>query len=88
MAALAVGDLTPEPTGADQTFWVTDAPGPVAAIAESLARDGVAAHLVCQSGGLKLLSLAGFYQRDDVRLIRAPGQLSGVIGASPEPFYV
>ena len=88
MAALAVATLRPEPTGADQTFWVTDAPGPVAAIAESLARDGVAAHLVCESGGLRLFSLAGFYQRDDVRLIRAPGQLSGVIGASPEPFYV
>ena len=41
-----------------------------------------------QSGGLKLFSLAGFYQKDDERLARAPGRLSGVIGAAPEPFDV
>ena len=35
---------------------------------------------------LKLFGLAGFYQRDDERLARAPGQLTGVIGASPTPF--
>ena len=88
MAALAVAALTPEPTGADQTFWVTDAPGPVATVTENLGHNGVAAHLVCESGGLRLFSLAGFYQREDARLARAPGQLCGVIGASSEPFYV
>ena len=88
MAALAVSTIVPEPTGADQTFWVTDAPGSTASIMEALAKDGVAADLVCESGGLRLFSLAGFYQRDDIRLSRAPGHLCGVIGASPEPFYV
>lgn len=88
MAALAVAALAPEPTGADQTFWITDAPGPADAIIEALAKDGVAADLVSESGGLRLFGLAGFYQRDDLRLSRAPGHLCGVIGASPEPFYV
>ena len=49
---------------------------------------GVAATLLADSGGLKLFSLAGFYQADDERLARAPGRLSGVIGAAPEPFDV
>ena len=50
--------------------------------------DGVAASPVVQAGGLKLFTLAGFYQREDARLARAPGRLSGVIGAAPEPFDV
>ena len=43
MAALAVAEVDVEPTGDDRTFWVTDAPGPAAAIEEALSRDGVAA---------------------------------------------
>jgi hypothetical protein len=43
---------------------------------------------VVRTGGLSLFALAGFYQRDDARLARAPGRLSGVIGAAPEPFDV
>ncbi|NBB16699.1 chorismate mutase [Caulobacter sp. SLTY] len=88
LAAVAVGDVPVEPTGADQTLWVTDAPQSAAAIVEALSRDGVAAAPITQAGGLKLFSLAGFYQREDERLARAPGKLSGVIGAAPEPFDV
>ena len=35
-----------------------------------------------------LFSLSGFFQSDDARLARAPGQLTGVIGAAPEQFDV
>jgi chorismate mutase len=88
MAALAVAQVDVEPTGDDRTFWVTDAAqsGPV--IEEALSRDGVAATLLVQAGGLKLFLLSGFYQADDARLARAPGRLSGVIGAAPGPLDV
>ena len=85
-AALAVARVEIEPSGDDDTFWVTDAPGPAAAIEEALGREGVAAGLLSQAGGLKLFRLAGFYQADDARLARAPGDLSGVIGAAARPF--
>lgn len=87
-AAVAAAAVPVEPTGADQTLWVTDSPQSAAAIVETLSRDGVAATPVAQGGGLKLFTLAGFYQRQDERLARAPGSLSGVIGAAPEPFDV
>ena len=83
--ALAVAEVTVEPSGDDETFWVTDAAQPAEQVAETLSRDGVAASLLTQAGGLKLFSLAGFYQRDDQRLARAPGRLSGVIGARRPP---
>ena len=88
MAALAMAAVDVEPTGADRTFWVTDAPGPAGAIEAALGRDGAAAELTAEAGGLKLFTLAGFYQRDDERLVRAPGRLSGVIGAAPAPLDV
>jgi chorismate mutase len=88
LTTLAVAEVEVEPTGADQTFWVTDAPGAPAVIEEALGRDGVAATLLVSAGGLKLYSLAGFYQADDARLARAPGKLSGVIGAAPAPLDV
>lgn len=86
--ALAVGEVDVEPTGDDRTFWVTDAKGSAASIEDALSRDGVAATLLVESGGLKLFMLAGFYQADDARLARAPGHLSGVIGAAPAPLDV
>lgn len=86
--ALAVAEIEVEPSGDDVTFWVTDAGQPAPAIEEALGRDGVAATLLAESGGLKLFSLGGFYQADDVRLARAPGRLSGVIGAAPAPLDV
>lgn len=87
-AALAAAAVEVEPTGDDITFWVSDAPGPAAAVVEALARDGVAAELLAETGGLKLFGLAGFYQAEDPRLARAPGRLSGVIGAAPRPLDV
>lgn len=88
LAALAVADVPVEPTGGDVTFWVTDAPETHIAIEEALARDGAAATLLAEAGGLKLFKLAGFYQPEDARLARAPGRLSGVIGAAPSPLDV
>lgn len=88
LGALAVAEVDVEPTGDDQTFWVTDAPGPAAKVEEALGRDGVAATLLVETGGLKLFTLSGFYQASDERLARAPGGLSGVIGAAPGPLDV
>lgn len=88
MAALAVAEVEVEPTGDDRTFWVTDASQSAAAVEEALSRDGVAASLLAEAGGLKLFMLAGYYQADDERLARAPGRLSGVIGAAPGPLDV
>jgi chorismate mutase len=85
-AALAVAEVEIEPTGGDETYWVTDAVEPASRIVTVLAQDGVAARLIADAGGLKLFALAGFYQRDDARLARGPGRLTGVIGASPTPF--
>jgi hypothetical protein len=88
LTALGVAEVEVEPTGDDRTFWVTDATQGAGAIVEALSRDGVAATLLLEAGGLKLFSLAGFYQVDDPRLARAPGRLSGVIGAAPAPLDV
>jgi chorismate mutase len=88
MSALAVAALEVEPTGDDRTFWVTDATDTATAVEEALSRDGVAAELAAEAGGLKLFVLAGFYQRQDERLARAPGRLNGVIGAAPAPLDV
>ncbi|MDX9997532.1 MAG: chorismate mutase [Phenylobacterium sp.] len=88
MSTLAVGEVDVEPTGSDTTFWVTDAPGPAAPILTDLSRDGVAASLLVEAGGLKLFALAGYYQPEDERLARAPGRLTGVIGAAPQPLDV
>jgi hypothetical protein len=83
-----VAQVDVEPTGDDRTFWVTDAPGSAGAIEEALGRDGVAADFVAEGGGLKLFALMGYYQPGDERLARAPGRLSGVIGAAPGPLDV
>ncbi len=88
MSALAAADVAIEPSGADETFWVTDAPGPAQDVVDALGKDGVAACQVQAAGGLKLFKLLGFYQSDDPRLKRAPGRLTGVIGAAPTPFDV
>lgn len=87
-AALAVAEVEVEPTGGDQTFWVSDSPKSASAIVDALSQDGVAAELLAEAGGLKLFSLSGFFMPDDARLARAPGQLTGVIGAAPEQFDV
>jgi hypothetical protein len=87
-SALAVGDVLVEPTGRDETFWVTDAAESAAKIEEALGLVGFAAREVAGAGGLKLFALAGYVQRDDERLNRAPGRLAGVIGAAPAPYPV
>ena len=87
-AALAVAEVEVEPTGHDQTFWVTDSTKSVSAIVETLSQTDVAAELIAEAGGLRLFSLSGFFQPDDPRLARAPGALTGVIGAAPEQFDV
>ena len=51
-----------------------------------LSQDGVVGRLLAEAQGLRLFALAGFYQRDDERLSRAPGRLKGVIGVAPAPF--
>jgi chorismate mutase len=84
--ALAVAGVEVEPSGNDQTLWVTDATEPSAAIEEALGLAGLAGDMMIEAGGLKLFSLAGYVQADDVRLDRAPGRLKGVIGAAPLPF--
>ena len=88
LSGLAFGEVDVEPTGDDRTFWVTDAAQSAATIEEALSRDGVAATPLIEAGGLKLFVLSGFYQADDPRLARAPGRLSGVIGAAPAPLDV
>ncbi|MET0294384.1 MAG: chorismate mutase [Phenylobacterium sp.] len=88
LSVLAVADVDVEPTGADFTFWVTDEPGPAAKVLTALSHDGVAASLLAEGGGLKLFSLAGYYMPGDERLARAPGRLTGVIGAAPAPLDV
>ena len=84
---LAVTQAAPQPTGFDETFWVTDAPGSPAVVEARLGDCGLAASLVVEAGGLKLMALAGYLQAHDERLARAPGRLCGVIGAAPLPFF-
>lgn len=88
LGALAVAEVEVEPTGDDRTFWVTDAAQANSKIMDTLSRDGVAATPIAEAGGLKLFVLAGYYQPNDARLARAPGRLSGVIGAAPAPLDV
>ncbi|OXE35814.1 MAG: chorismate mutase [Phenylobacterium zucineum] len=85
LTALAAAEIEVEPTGDDLTYWVTDSPLTRSAIEEALSRDGVAADLLAEAGGLKLFALIGYYQPQDERLARAPGRLTGVIGAAPAP---
>jgi chorismate mutase len=88
LSALAIAKVEVAPTGADRTFWVTDAPGPAAKVVEALGREGAAGELLAEAAGLKLFQLMGYYQAGDERLARAPGTLSGVIGAAPAPLDV
>jgi chorismate mutase len=84
-AALAVAQVEVEPSGRDETFWVTDAPQSAPEVIEALGRIGLAGELLANAGGLKLFTLAGFVQRQDARLAQAPGELKGVIGAASLP---
>jgi hypothetical protein len=81
--ALVVAEAQPGPTGGDRTFWTTDSPWPVGRIVEALSGRGLAATPLVLVGGLKLFALAGYVQAEDGRLLDAPGDLRGVIGAAP-----
>ena len=83
--ALAFAEVEVEPSGWDQTLWVSDAPNPVA-VEAALSALGLAAAPVAEAAGLTLYTLPGYVQADDERLKRAPGWLSGVLGAAPLPF--
>lgn len=86
-AAVAVAPVELEPSGPDdETLWVTDATARAYEIEATFSRDGVAARLLADAGGLKLFALSGFFMADDERLTRAPGRLTGVIGVAPAPF--
>lgn len=86
MSALVVAEGEIGPSGRDDTFWVTDDPARAYAVEDALSRLGAAARLVEEAGGLKLFSLAGYFQTRDERLLSAPGRLTGVIGWAPAPF--
>ncbi|HWE47651.1 MAG TPA: chorismate mutase [Caulobacteraceae bacterium] len=86
--ALAVAEVTVEPTGADETLWITDATATASEIEAALAEAGFAARWIAAAGGLKLFGLAGYVQRQDPRLRSAPGRLNGVIGAAASPYPV
>src|SRR3569833_1754603 len=58
--ALAVAQVEVEPSGRDETFWVTDAKISPPAIIEELGRIGFAAEMLANAGGLKLFTLAGY----------------------------
>lgn len=85
-AALAVAGVEVEPSGSDQTLWITDAEAPTDRIVEQLGHAGFAASPLAQGRGLRLFTLPGYVQADDARLAAAPGRLTGVIGAAPTPF--
>jgi hypothetical protein len=86
--ALAVAEVEVEPTGGDETFWVTDAPA-AAAIIEALGRDGVAAEPAGRGRRAEaVLAWPASTWTGDERLAARPGSLTGVIGAAPAPFDV
>ena len=87
-AALAVAQVEVEPSGRDETFWVTDSAKSAPDIIEEMGRIGLAAEMLANAGGLKLFTLAGYVQREDERLKDAPGALKGVIGAASMPLDV
>lgn len=81
--ALLISTEAPGPTGDDRTFWVTDSPASDARIIAALGEAGLIAAPLAAGGGLKLFVLTGYVQAEDGRLTKAPGQMSGVIGAAP-----
>jgi chorismate mutase len=85
VSAFAVGQVEVEPSGYDETYFVTDAVGTPAAVETRFGEIGFAARTLYYVQGLRLMGLAGFVQADDERLKNAPGRMNGVIGAAPMP---
>jgi chorismate mutase len=86
ICAVAVAQVELEPSGLDETYFVTDAIGTPAAVETRFGELGFAARTLYHVQGLRLMGLAGFVQADDERLRSAPGRMNGVVGASPQPF--
>ena len=87
--ALVIAQVAPEPSGAgDETLWVTDSTMQGYEIETAMSIDGIAGRMIAEANRLKLFALAGYYQADDERLARAPGDLTGVVGVAPVPFDV
>lgn len=85
--AMAVAEVKPEPSGAgDDTLWVTDSRMQSYEIEQQMGIDGVAAQYLIEANGLKLFRLSGYYQAEDERLARAPGELTGIVGVVPTSF--
>lgn len=82
-AAFAVAPEWSEPSGADRTWWITDAGGSPAEIEAALGALGLSGRQALTTGGMRLFTLDGYVQAHDSRLAEAPGRLSGVIGAVP-----
>jgi hypothetical protein len=72
-----------EPSGEDRTWWLTDSALAPVAMEGRLSDLGFAARHGLSLGGVHLYALSGYVQRDDARLLDAPGRLTGVIGAVP-----
>jgi len=86
-AALAVAAVEVEPSGSDQTLWISDADLPGHRMIEALGAQGLAAAVLAEARGLRLFAMPGYIQPNDPRLLGAPpGRLTGVIGAAPVPF--
>ncbi len=82
--AVALAAMTPEPTGDDITFWVSDAREHENKLIEALSQRGFSADWLCTAQGLKLFALHGYVQETDERLGTPNlGSLSGIIGAAP-----
>ncbi|MGA9659298.1 MAG: chorismate mutase, partial [Asticcacaulis sp.] len=80
---VALAAMTPEPTGDDMTFWVSDSPASETQLTEALAQKGLAADWLCTAQGVKLFGLIGYVQEQDPRLTDTKlGRLSGIIGAA------
>src|SRR6201999_1675021 len=65
LSAVAVAEIEVEPSGDARPFWVPAASQSALATEDARSRDGVAASLLVEAGGLKLFLLAGYYQADD-----------------------
>lgn len=87
--ALVVAQVKPEPSGAgDETLWVTDSKLDQYEIETHMSINGMAGKMIAEANGLKLFSIAGYYQADDGRFDSLPGDLTGVVGVVPTPFDV
>lgn len=72
-----------EPSGQDRTWWITDVAGKPSDVEAALSNLGLTGRHALSIGGLGLFQIDGYVQREDARLLQAPGRLAGVIGCVP-----